>query len=274
VTIGVLPAVVPLSRILRQADEWTEDVDTPVPLAVDAETLRIVTVALSEGPHFLLAGTRGGGVTTLLRTWLVALAESFSADRVRLLLTGEDLQPLAGLPHAIPAFDRDTLGDAFDVAEETASRERAVVVAIGDAAEFMRVANTPTAEQLERLARATPAGLHFLIASSVQDVQALRMEAIGRVIRTCDTGFVLGSRNPSHLDVLNVSVPFGARGQTYELPPGLGYYARRGAARRVRVATAAGGADSLDGWLERIRRKAEFARVSARGTAENPASAS
>ncbi len=100
-----VPAVLGLSQILFPADRWPSP---PPPgrsalFAVNLEDPdQPFEVDLRDGPYFLVAGTPQSGKTTLLQSWLLALAERYPPSRLLLYLVDlrqSGLLALSDLPH-------------------------------------------------------------------------------------------------------------------------------------------------------------------------------
>jgi S-DNA-T family DNA segregation ATPase FtsK/SpoIIIE len=76
------------------------------------------------------------------------------------------------------------------------------------------------------------------------------MDGLCRALRELQTGFVLGSSDMNDLSVLNLRLPSGESGRL--LPPGQGYYVRRGRFRQMKAATPHAGDLTLADWVERL----------------------
>jgi len=71
------------------------------------------------------------------------------------------------------------------------------------------------------------------------------------MLRELQTGVVLGSNEHADLAVLNLRPPAGEA--VKPLPPGRGYYGRRGRCLAIKAATCQAGTLSLVAWVARIR---------------------
>jgi len=100
-----VPAVVGLSQMLFPSDRWPE----PAPAGLAASFCinledpdQPFAVDLRDGPYFLVAGTPQSGKTTLLQSWVLALADRYPPERLLLYLVDfrqSGLLGLSGLPH-------------------------------------------------------------------------------------------------------------------------------------------------------------------------------
>jgi len=279
--IPVLPDVVPLADLLPPGEAWPpppEDGSLAVPIGLDVDDLEPVAVDLWDGPHFLITGPVQSGKTTLLQTWLLALAERFSPKRLYLYLVDfrrAGLMPLQRLPQ-VQAYitDDDLLGEALaEITESLRERRQALekarrraggflkeraflarypalVMVIDDFDAFNTEAQSGTKERLEQMIRRERGlGFHVLLAGLSTDV-ASTWEGWAKAIKELQTGFLLGSSDHNDLQLFNLRLPMGEAGQM--LPPGQGYYARRGRYRKVKVATCHAGEITLAEWVGRI----------------------
>jgi S-DNA-T family DNA segregation ATPase FtsK/SpoIIIE len=89
-------------------------------LGQDHQSLKPISLALDEdGPTFLIAGTSvQSGKTTLLRTWLIGLAEQYSPEDVQFILIdfhARTLVAFRNLPHRWEYIGTKTaLGSTLD----------------------------------------------------------------------------------------------------------------------------------------------------------------
>lgn len=285
--VPVLPESVPLSDLLPSGESWpAPSVSEPlaVPLALDTEELQPVHVDLASGPHFIVTGPARSGKTTLLRSWTVALAERFSRERLLLFLVDfrrDGLLPLQPLPHVVTyAEDPATLNDCVaSIAEALTERRQkledarrsapgyleereflaqfpALVLVVDDYDAVREGALPETKAQLEQLVRRERGtGLHVIVAGSTSDVGP-SWDGWVKAIKEGQTGFLLGTQDQADAQILNIRLPLGEGGRL--LPPGEGYYSKRGRATRIKAATTDTGSVQLRQWVARIARRAAY----------------
>jgi len=290
--IPVLPDVVHLADLLPPTEIWApppKDGSLAVPVGLDVDDLEPMEVDLGDGPLFLLTGPVQSGKTTFLQTWLLALAERFPPERLYLYLVDfrrAGLLPLQRLPQ-VRAYitDDDRLGEALTEISQ-ALRERrqaleearqqvgglldertflarypALVMAVDDFSTFSAEAQPGSKERLEHMIRRERGlGFRLLVTGSSADVSSA-WEGWVKALKETQIGFLMGSSDHNDLQLFNLRLPTGEAGKM--LPPGQGYYARRGRYRRVEAATCHAGKVTLAEWVERIRRKERESAVQA-----------
>jgi S-DNA-T family DNA segregation ATPase FtsK/SpoIIIE len=266
--VQTLPDVVALS-----------DVSGEQALGLDVESLEPFRVDLTDGPHFLIAGTPGSGKTTLMQSWLLSLMSRTAPGRLQVWLAEPGpggLAPLAPLPHVrghatdeegltglVAAVEEamrerrawlDGLRRTAGAVEERAVLERypALVLALDDYDLLRDSLSGDAGARLEALVRRERGtGFYLLLAGSAAALNQYSYEGLVRAVKGGQTGFLLGSSDHGDLGLLNISLPSGEAGRL--LPAGQGFFARRGRHRAVRVATPHGGSDQLMRWLEMVR---------------------
>lgn len=279
----VLPDKVALSDFLLPTGPnaeplWRSSRRTEAPLALETQDLDILAVDLVDGPHFMVTGPPQCGKTTLLQSWILALAEHTSGDSLNILLVDfrrDGLVQLQGLPHVKAFVDEEQeLNDVIsDITEAAQDRRKALesarraatgsfderefvarypsVLLVIDDFDSVRDLLQPTAKsQLEQLIkRERGTGFHIVLAGTPNDLGA-SWDAWVKAMREGQTGFVLGSTEQDDTQVLGLRLPFSESGKL--LPPGQGYYVRRGRGRKVKVATPHTGPLTLAAWAARI----------------------
>jgi S-DNA-T family DNA segregation ATPase FtsK/SpoIIIE len=252
---------------------------TVAPIGLEVDELAPLLVDLRDGPHFLIAGPAQSGKTTLLHSWLLALATQAPPTRLHLYLVDfrwAGLLPLRDLPHVRRYIDNDDWLTAALVEISETMRERrqaleearretgsppderawlarypTIVLAIDDAEAFSAEAQSTNKDMLEQLVRRERGlGFHVLLAGQASEL-AGSWEGLVKAVRQLQVGFLLGSTDHGDLQIFNLRLPPGESGLT--LPPGRGYYAQRGRSRKVKVATAEAGAVTLPTWVRRLR---------------------
>ena len=227
---------------------WASDRRTEAPLALETQDLDVLAVDLGDGPHFAITGPPQSGKTTLLQTWILALAEHTSGESLNLLLVDfrrDGLVQLQGLPHVKAFVDEEQeLNDVIsDVAMAAQERRKALesarraatgsfderefvarypaVVLIIDDFDTVRDLLQPTAKsQLEQLIkRERGTGFHIVLAGTPNDIGA-SWDAWVKALREGQTGFVLGSTGRMTPRCL-VCASLSARVASYSARPGL-----------------------------------------------------
>lgn len=284
--VPVLPAVVPLCDLLPPKVAWPPppaDGSLAAPLGLEVEDLQPFVLDLHEGPHFLIAGPLQSGKTTLLQSWLLALAEQYPPRRLRLYLADfgrGGLRPLARLPHADNRYlrDDDSLAAALAEIAQVLKERRALleetrhaaggfldderawlaghpalVLAVDDFDAFQFALQFGTKERLEHLIRRErDLGFHVLLAGNVGDLNN-SFDPWVKALKELQTGFLLGSSDAGDLQLFNLRLPLGEGGKP--LPPGQGFFARRGRYRKVKVASCQTGATTLLPWISHLQQR-------------------
>ncbi|HYF94511.1 MAG TPA: type VII secretion protein EssC [Symbiobacteriaceae bacterium] len=276
--VRVLPEVVMLSDLIPSAIGCGERPGA-VPIGLDVESLAPFCPDLAEGPHFLITGPAESGKTTMLQSWLLSLAAAYSPAELMLWLVdfgGSGLSPLRRLPHvagiagdgvqladAVGALGqalqvrrqeveahRGSGGDAGDERSILARHPR-LVLAIHDFDGFREGLPAGTKERLEQLIR-RERGLGFnCLVSGLSTVFTASADPLCRAFRELQTGCLVGSTDLNDLSVFGARLPSSETGKM--LPPGTGYYLRRGRVRKFRAATPNGGDRSLADWVRLLQ---------------------
>jgi S-DNA-T family DNA segregation ATPase FtsK/SpoIIIE len=250
-------------------------------LGVQLDSLQTLSIGLAEGPHFLVTGPHRGGKSTALQTWLLSLAASLDTDQLRLVLVdfggSPGLSPLRALPNIVHVEDEDGMAAVIEevgdqLSERRAARDRArrerggllddleflraypsLVMAIDDVDQFESAAPRQ-ASALEALVRQQRGlGLHVLLAGATGDI-ASAYAGITGVVKSAQTGLLVGGGDDAGL--LNLRLPRAESERA--LPPGRGYYVRKGyPPRPVQLASAHFGDMPFMDFLDSIRRRDE-----------------
>jgi len=285
--IPTLPASVALCDLLPAetpaivASEEDES-KLAVPLGLEVSELQPFEVDLCAGPNYLIAGPAQSGKTTLLQSWLLALAQRFHPDCLRLYLVDSKrlgLTPLAGLPHVsgyagdsgqvdkmlaevdeqLKARQRAFEASMRRAADEPAACEPAsyrwpaLVVAIEDLLDPSDDLTTGEArERLTALLRqGRRFGFHLLVSGSAYDLANKGFQEPVKMLRDAQVGFMLGSSDDSVFSGLRV--PLKERNKA--LPLGQAYFTARGHSRRVQLASAQVGSLRLAAWVEMLAKR-------------------
>lgn len=284
--IPTLPDIVLLSKLLPPAEGWPvlpSDGSLVVPVGLEVKELEPVMVDLRDGPHFLITGPVQSGKSSFLQTWLLALAECYSPERLYLYLIdfnqtslfnlqrlpqvkayienenqlGEMLNEITCLLHerrqAMDEARRASMG--LFSGREFLSHHPAIVIAMDDFDAVSKQADPMSKDQLEQIVRRERGmGVHVLVAATSTDLSSA-WDGWIRALKELQTGFLLGSSDHSDLQLFNLRLPVGEAGKL--LPPGRGYYTRRGHYVEFQAATVQTGDPTLSSWIERIRGRSQ-----------------
>lgn len=262
--IPQLPQVVLLSDIFSilgnvNSSNGDKNLDPQIPLGLIVKTLDPFVITFNEGPHFLITGVMQSGKTTLLQTWLQSMMSVFQPEDLHVYLVDSrklGLSQFAHSPHvqSYVADSRDvssvlstleellaqreyqllqTRKGAFQF-EDTLSQSYPILVFIVD--DFYDPFNDLTTENdKERLGilvrKGRSLGLHLILAGPDSDLSTKGWQDPIKSLKEAQVGFILGS---SSSDIFSLRLPYGERDKL--LPPGEGYWFKRGIATRVKIA--------------------------------------
>jgi S-DNA-T family DNA segregation ATPase FtsK/SpoIIIE len=227
------------------------------PAGLEVESLKPLWVDLADGPHFLIAGPYQSGKSTFLQSWLLALASLLPPEQLWLYLAdfqGDSLLSLRALPHVRALVTESEelsqvvseLGEELRLRREQAAEARrqgaprpptasppALVLAIDDYA-GLRDGVPSIKEAVEQFVRRDRGlGFHLLLAGTTADLLA-GWDGVAKAMREQQTGFLLGSSDHGELQLAGIRLPPGEAGRP--LPPGVGYFVRRGRYRKFKGA--------------------------------------
>lgn len=250
-----LPAQLGLAVLVDPGRPAWDSADSPaVPLGLDRETLAPVLVGLSEGPFFTITGPYASGKTALLRAWLLALAYRQSPAQCRWYVVGlgemSGLQGLRTAPHVARwATDEAALDELLadlqpQLDERYVARQRGVdpapassptlLLVLDDLAGVRQRAGDRRLQALAELLRRHRGLQLSVLAGAVTTDIATAYDPLSKLLRETQTGVVLGSSETADLAVLGVRLPPGEAGRP--LPPGQGFYTRRGRSQPLQAA--------------------------------------
>lgn len=251
--IRELPAQLSLDDLLpgQILSCWaSQHITSPVraPLGLDDTTMEAFQVNPEiDGPHFLITGPYGGGKTTTLYTWVLALAEMYPKNIVQFVLIDTmagSLAILKDLPHvthygvsvnehqAILQYLRQILDD-----RETAGRQnpRPSIVVIADDYQFLKLSSSAVVEALKDQAlRGVLWGLHIVLSG--ESGQISKWEDLPKQVLYGKSGLFVGSNDLSN-DGDVFDLPFIGPESKQKLPRGRGYFVIHKTSRLVQIAT-------------------------------------
>ncbi|HWI51556.1 MAG TPA: type VII secretion protein EssC [Symbiobacteriaceae bacterium] len=229
-------------------------------IGLEVESLAPFYPAPSDGPHFVISGPAAVGKSNLLISWLLATALRLPPDKLCLWLAdpGEGgLSALQRLPH-VRGYLTD--GPSISAGVEQVSallQERrqmpedlrpVLVFAVDDYDLFRSVAADEVKYRLEQMIRRERgAGFHMVVAGPSGVFSQYGYEALTKALVEAQTGFVLGSHDSADIGLFGLQAPMG---EARRLPPGLGYFVKRGRGRAVKTALVS----QIGGWVEKIDR--------------------
>lgn len=275
-----MPDQVALCEMMPARETWLESTEarSAVPVGLELQDLGPLAIDLDDGPHFVVAGPPEGGKTTLLRSWLIGLADQLGPQRMALCLVDygrESLLPLARLPQ-VRAFVTDDAGlseqldrigpalinrrDAMAAAREAAggvfderawlAQQTRIVVAIDNVDQFGEASGVGNKDALEQIVRVMRGlGLHLIVAGPSQSFSGA-WDGYLKAVLEQQTGFLVGGTDYGDLEVFKIKLPYGQTGKA--VPPGQGFFSRRGRYMPFRSATPDAGEVTLAGLVDRI----------------------
>ncbi len=279
--VPVLAEVVALSDLLTPGQARTQpQPGLPVPIGLDLSKpdLPPFEISLTSGPHFWVAGLPQSGKTSLLQTWLLALANGYPPDLFRFYLVDlgwGNLEALKTLPHAIAcvtdvaefkALDlREQLTDLLNV-DFNASKPVAVndpvkptiVFALDGLGALQKgLTGDKNAEKnrdfLLSLLRVKNARFHLLAAggTNMEFTGGMISNPLGETLRGFQSGFWLG--DGTNADANNYNFQFLPGETSKGLPKGAAFYVNRGKYTPLKLATCQAGTPMLEDWLQTLQ---------------------
>lgn len=223
----------------------------PGALGLEVESLEPFLPDLPEGPNFLVTGPPESGKSNLLRAWVRTLAEALPPERLQAWLVDPGaggLGTLRSLPHVRGhGADAEGISAAVDQVSESLALRRQMsegerqqapllLLVIDDFDVFRTVAPDDVKYRVEQMVRRERGmGVHLLVAGPAAVFSQYSYEGLCKALLEPQTGFVLGSNEHADVGLFGMHV---ASGEPRRLPPGQGYYVRRGRSRAVKIALA------------------------------------
>ena len=278
-SIRRMPEIVPLSELVAPRTEWASaeviaDGGLAVPIGLTMADLEPFAVALRDGPSFIIAGPPQSGKSSLLCTWMLALAERYHPDCLQAFLLDSKRLGLGGL-QALPhvrgyanhedgadkvldslenvlkyrlSGERDASGvSAVPKAGARSARSGPIVLLVDDLFDGFDGALSSSAQsRLASLAKqGRRLGLHLIVAGCSSDLQSNSYGEPLKTLKEGQVGFMLGVADDS---VFNLRLPYAERDKS--LPIGEAYYTRRGHTQRIKVATVQIGDLPVKDWVQ------------------------
>ncbi len=292
--IRIMPPVVALSDILSPGQSWppmSESFDGTfsVPLGLQVSDLSPLNVGLNLGPNFLVAGPARSGKTTLLQTWVLALAERFAPQDIQFFILDSrraGLAVLKSLPH-VKGYSEDPQQSEEILKQITAllaARQQqadqlrrlqdhrtdgraayhshpAIVVVVDD---MLDPYNDGTSENSRMdltavLRQGRGIGFYALVAGPSEDLANKGWAEPIKTLKSAQLGFMLGRSEDS---VFNLRLPYHERDKV--LPAGEAYWVCQGQSIKIKLASAQFGHFNLSSWVQMLQQR--FAALNTRTT--------
>lgn len=235
------------------------------------------TVALNEGPHFWIAGPGYSGKSSLLQTWLIALADQMPAHQLRFFaidLPDAGLSRLSDLPHCLGVIsDKDTLKNCSiqtmiekGLADVDQKEEISLIIAIDDFGMFNRnvdANNRAFLAEVGERKRLSIEGLgrihvHLLVTGAPGDFASSSLNPLVEPIKRGRTGFLVGT-NDNNAVYANFGYKLSPADVGRHTMTGHGFYFLRGQSQPVQFAIGRQDDRDWQDWVQRIHLKTELA---------------
>ncbi len=228
-------------------------------LGVDDLALRPVWGELTpDSQHFLVVGSAGSGKTSVLRTWMLGLAERYSSSEVQLyaLDLRRTLRGLRNLSHLKGYADNEIrVTEVMDALKKELSERLQrlssgavsktppvpIVLVMDDYELLAALPKNPGNELKDVVRQARDIGLHIVLAGNLSDISRA-FDPISQQTKSVRSGIVL-SGDPQENPILGV--------RPTDLPPGRGYFVQRNSRKLMQVAFLEPEAISV--WIAQIR---------------------
>ncbi len=245
--IPTMPEYISFSQLLKDNEP---DADLSVPLGFYALDLSTLQLAVSDSHVFLVTGSVQSGKSTLLQNWIMALSQQYTEKDIDILVFDSYYRGLTLISDnkSVSAYSSThEQAESLLVQLEKVIEDRAILAAslekisiepsyiavvIDDIADDQYGSFLPA--QRDRLPqlirRGQIARVTFIVAGNTGDIYSKYSDTV-RVLKEVQTGFVLGGSDDR---IFNMRLPHSERNIT--LPPGEGYYIKRGKAQKVKLA--------------------------------------
>lgn len=281
--VPMLPDIISLNDLLPtgQAPVNLQN-SLQVPLALDLSKphLPVFEMPLPPGTHFWITGLSQSGKTSLLQTWLLALAERNSPENFRFLLidlSWGNLEALKTLPHCVACINdaselKVTDQTTSEIKEQLqgflnidfsgpkpavipGSSKPTVVLAVDGMGALQKGLADPAAVKnrdfLLSLLRVRNARFHFIGAGVPTEFGGgMTINPIGETLRSLQSGVWLGDGNNS--EAANFNFQFAQGEILKSLPKGTGFYVNRGKYLPLKLATCHVGDPTMDERVQRL----------------------
>ncbi len=249
--LSVMPEEISLQTLL---DAYVVEESLHSPLGLRTVDLAPFAPDIGDSYIFLVTGPVGSGKSSLARNWIIGLDRLYGPADIQVYVFDSVAHPLAVLKTlktvvAYSASDQQaepliqSLNDAMERRLEAAKSGyteklnvgRIVIVIddIGGADDQLGSLSQANRNRLAPLLRRSQlASTTFLVAANIGDIYSAYSDNAIRLLKEAQTGFILGHSDDK--GVLNLRLPHSE--QNTALPPGEGYYVRRGQATRVKFA--------------------------------------
>lgn len=298
--VRVMPSEVALSDILPPGQSWlpfegsSQDA-LSAPLGLQSADLDLFSLNLDVGPNFLIAGPARSGKTSLLQTWMLALAERFAPCDLQFFILDSRRAGLAALkmlPHVKGYSEDSQQSDAcmkqisnllasrqqqadvwrrsqnHDADGLTASHRHPAIVIVAD--DMFDPYNDGTSEETKTgltavLRQGRSLGFYALIAGPSEELANKGWNEPIKTLKSAQLGFMLGRSEDT---VLNLRLPYPERDKI--LPTGEAYWVCQGQSIKVKLASAQIGDPKLSMWAEMLRNRFTVSQVSNDETRQTP----
>lgn len=284
--IRVMPQEVALADLLPPGPTWVSidgvaEHSFSVPLGIQAAKLDPLILDLETGPNFLVAGPARSGKTTLLQTWILALAERFSPDDIQFYILDSrraGLASIQSLPQ-VKGYSSDSAqvdailrqvttllekrqhqadqwrrsqNHSSDRHNNASHRHPATVIVVDD---LLDPYNDSTNEDAKNILTAVlrqgrGLGMFAIIAGPSEDLANKGWNEPIKTLKGAQLGFMLGRSEDS---VFNLRLPYPERDKM--LPSGEAYWVCHGQSAKVKLASPQSGDLTVNAWVERLRNR-------------------